>query len=171
MNWPEHLIPLPSEAYSAQGDPFLARTEFEVGMRQRSRYSGVEEKISVNWILSQFELDVLEAVVQRSLNQGADEFEMSILGLDGVRRETVQIVGGALSKEYLSGSYYRVAATLRVKPKTLGDPEVMAWLLYLEDGAADGLIELAEVLDLYLERHYGESISSPAVVDFMLTHS
>lgn len=171
MNWPEHLLPLPSETYSASADPALAKTEFEVGFRQRRKFSGVEERIGVSWMVNQLQLDIMEAFVQRNMEHGSMAVEMSIISVDGVRRETVRILGGTLSKDYLPGSNYRVTATLIAEPKALADEEIMAWLLYLEDGSPDGFMQAAEILALYTQSFYGVSNESPEITAFMLLHS
>ncbi len=172
MNWPEHLLPLPSENYSATSNPFLSRTEFEVGFRQRRRYSGVEERVAVSWVVTQLELDIMEAFVQRDMDHGSEAVEMTIIGVDGItNRHTVRIIGGALSKDYMPGMNYRVTASLAVEPKPIADADIMEWLLYLEDGTPDGFTEAAEILALYIDSFYGVSTESPEITAFMALHS
>jgi len=171
MNWPEHLLPRPSENYSAQVDPVLARTEFEVGFRQRRKFTGVEERISVDWMVTQLQLDIMESFIQVNMSHGASAVEMTIIGVDGIRRETVRILGGATSKAYLPGGSYRVSATLIAEPKATADAEIMAWLLYLEDGSPDGFMQVAEILALYTESFYGVATESPEITEFMSLYS
>lgn len=148
-------LPLPSRNYGADVDPYLATTEFEVGLRQRRRYSTAQERVGVTWEMSQLEYDAFCHFVREEISFGAMPFDISILGVDGLETRNAQMMGGKFSARVLGVGFYSVSATLLCEASAGMDAEIFALLGTPEMGDIDSFYLISTGLYLYIETTYG----------------
>ena len=170
MEWPS-MLPNPKQTYKGSLDPRLAVTQFDRNFRQRRRYTENQEVIEVAWLMNQFQYDLFKYLVDISLLGGSLEFDVNILGLDGLENRTVQIQGGKHVMSYRPHGYYDITATLIAKPATQFDGDAYAFLLTLEADLPDSFITLSDILSLYIESFFGESFASPEVSAFLESYA
>lgn len=164
--WPQ-LLPRPQQDYSVDVSNKLITTAFEIGFRQRRRYSNTEDVIRVVWQLNQLQLDILRAFVIYELDNGANPFSTYIIGLDGIETAEVYLNGGVLKYGAIGPGYYAVSAELiRVAPTVMS--EDMLGILGMEELASpDEFLFLCEALFIYIEEAYGDSASNDITNRFM----
>ncbi len=165
------MLPNPKQTYKGLLDPRLAVTQFDRNFRQRQRYTENQELIEVAWLMDQFQYDLFKYFVDINLKGGSLEFNVNILGLDGLENRSVRIQGGKHSMSYRPHGYYDITATLIVKPATLFDGDTYEFLLTLEADLPDAFITLSDILSLYIEGFFGESSASPEVLAFLESYS
>lgn len=165
------MLPNPKQTYKGSLDPSLAVTQFDRNFRQRRRYTENQEVIEVAWLMTQFQYDLFKYFVETTLLGGSLEFDVNILGLDGLENRTVRIQGGKHVMSYRPHGYYDITATLIAKPATLFDGDAYNFLLTLETDLPDPFITLSDILSLYIEGFFGESSASPEVLAFLESYS
>lgn len=168
--WPQHL-PRPQQNYSANVNGRMVVNEFEVGTRQRRRFSYLEDVIKVGWLLTQFQLDVLRAFVKFELDNGANAFETFIIGMDGIETAEVFLKDGVFTINAVSPGYYNVTAELvRVSPTTM--TEDMLGILSMDELAdPDRFSFTCQALSDYIELAYGDYSSVDSTALFMELYS
>lgn len=170
ITWPQQL-PRPQQIYSTLVDGRLVANEFEVGYRQRRRYSYLEDAIRLSWLLNQFQLDVFRAFVKFELDNGANAFNTSIIGLDGLEDAEVQLRDGVYQFAAIAPGYYTVSAALvRLAPTTM-TLDMLGILGMPELADPDLFSSLCEILSVYIEEAYGDSGSNGLTSDFMELYS
>ena len=168
--WPQHL-PKPQQAYSVGVDPRLVVTEFEVGKRQRRRYTHLEDTIKVVWVLTQFQLDVFRAFVKFELDNGANPFNTTIIGLDGIEDAEVILRNGTFSVSMAGPHHYNATADLvRVAPTTM-DEDMLGILSMDELSDVDVFTFSCEALYIYVETTYGDFAGDELTEHFMELYS
>lgn len=165
------MLPNPKQTYKGSLDPRLAVTQFDRNFRQRRRYTENQEVIEVAWLMTQFQYDLFKYFVDITLLGGSLEFDVNILGLDGLENRTVRIQGGKHVMSYRPHGYYDITATLISKPATLFDGDAYEFLLTLEADLPDSFMTLSDILSLYIEGFFGESSASPEVLAFLESYS
>lgn len=141
--------------------------EFEVGTRQRRRYSYLEDTLSVNWLMSQFQLDVFRAFVKFELDNGANSFNTTIIGIDGIEDAEVQLINGQYSVNTVGPRDYTISASLvRVNPTTM-TADMLGILSMEELLDPDVFAFTCEALFTYIELAYGDYTSNPITSEFM----
>ena len=170
MDFPATL-PRCSQQYSSESNPFLVTNEFEVNSRQRRKYSNTEEKIQVRWLFSQLQFDIFKKFHKDSLGQGAGAFNLDVIGLDGLKNLSVQIIGGKFAASYTGHRHYQVSCNLIVLTSPVMSGDVFDFLLS-DMGANPDLFNLAAlVLSTYEEAVYGDSQANEITDNFLLTYS
>lgn len=169
------ILPLPNQDYTANSNPFLASNEFETNIRQRRRYTKPLESIQVSWQMTQLELDIFQAFVAYSLQQGALPFEITIVGLDGLKQRTASLRGGVFTKKYVAHGYWQVTAILiTTEPDLLeeaGFPDLLDILALDVMSDQDLFIEMTEAFYIYLNETYGQSYANTVTAAFMAKYS
>lgn len=120
--WPTTVLPSPLLASSARCPSAISRTELESGRaRQRRRFTTSPRFFNVSWILTLYELQMFAAFFENKLNQGADQFTMSLsLNHEVSTIYTVRFLDGTYNQEKVSNNHWKVSATLDVEnPLTL----------------------------------------------------
>lgn len=168
--WPT-LLPNPTQRYASSSDPRLSVTEFDRNFRQRQRYSSNEEILQVSWRFNQFEYDYFRAFVERTLLMGSLEFDVNLIGLDGIERRVVRIQAGKTSMQYVSDGWYDITSVLIGKPATSMDAGTYEFLATLETSEIAGFARACDVLSLYIEEHFGESSGSAEITSFLASYS
>jgi hypothetical protein len=153
--YPYPVLPRPTQNYGSTTDPHLAVTQFEIGRRQRPKFSAVDEVISVSWDMTQLQLDTFRYFVANILKQGSLAFTIGIVGLDGIQTRTVQLVGGTFTERYVPHQRYTVSASLLAVTPTQMDEEMFEALQMVELSDLDGFVALCLGLYLYIEYNYG----------------
>lgn len=171
MNWPEHILPLPQQTYSAQVDPNLAQQQFEVGFRQRPRFGFDEDKISVTWLFDQFQFDFFKSFVRHGLLQGSSPFTATILGVDGLTStENVSLQGGTYGWAYAPHKHYRVEAILLKTDMPVADEGAVMFFALNPTYGVQTIIDAAETLYLFMEVHQDDYENSPEIMQFLETY-
>lgn len=170
MDWPLYL-PKPSQTYSTSLDPNLAQTDFEIGFRQRRKYSVDEERISVRWTLTQFQFDIFRTFLELDLEHGALPFFVDIIGLDGLENRQVRIEGGKFQSQYKPHQTYIISANLVCVAAPVFPVGLYEFLISLETSDPSEFILTSDVLNLYIESVFGESFLDERTADFLTRYS
>lgn len=161
IEWPSHILPSPSINVSEEYRSNVAKTEFELSLRQRERYANQNHDKSVSWLFNQFQFDYFKSFVFHILDSGSQKFMVEVPGIDGLPLTTVSLLGGEYKSQNESMLYWRVTATLRVENPEIGSEELTKILLELTGGTPQSTICSMESLYEYVENHYGSSESIP----------
>lgn len=173
FQWPdEGLLPRPTQNLASEVKPSLAVTEFEVGTRQRQRYTHSVETYSVSWQFNLLQYNCFETLVKHTLKSGSLPFDITLIGVDGLVRLTdVFIPGGVYRAQYSGHFFFTVSATLRKVNKPLADKDIVEFLASIVDMNPDQWVSVANILELYVENFYGSPQDSPEILDFLNLYS
>lgn len=103
IDFPENVLPYPQRDYYASNNPRLLVQRFEVGTRQRKRFSDEVEIASITWQCNITQWKFLKTFISNVLFQGAEKFQMSIPTVDGLKKHTVQIIDGSYGEQHFTG--------------------------------------------------------------------
>jgi hypothetical protein len=155
--YPYPALPRPTQNYGASVDPKLAVTQFEIGRRQRPRFSATDEVVSVSWGMTQLQLDAFRYFVTNVLEQGSKAFTIGIIGIDGIQTRTVQLAGGTFTQRYVPHQRYTVSATLITSLASSLMTGADYDVLLIQELSDPNLFYItASSLHDYIENHYGE---------------
>jgi len=164
--WPNNL-PFPTQEYNVTSTGRLIVTPFEIGFRQRRRYANKEDLIRVSWVMTQLQYDIFCHFVREILFNGANPFNTSIIGLDGIEDAEVILKDGAYAAAYAPGNYQKVTADLvRVDPTVM---DANTYDLMVSDvlGSPDNFLFLSDALFVYIEEVFGDSSANETTNTFM----
>lgn len=170
MNFPLYL-PKPQQTYSASQDPALASNRFEVGFRQRRRFSETEERISVQWNMDQLQFDIFRSFVKFELENGALPFLVDIIGLDGIESREVRLEGGRFSERYAAHQRYVISATLVCVSAVVFPLGIYEFMISLQTDDISEFMETSDILNLYIDSVFGESSANEETAAFLLKYS
>lgn len=139
--FPEQL-PGPSfDGFAVEQRDTVIRTPFVSGLtRQRNTFSDVPPFINVRWYFNSVETRLFEAFY-RSINNGADWFDVSVTLPTGTSKRTARFAGVYRGPEpWGSSKHWSISATLELKDVPTFDPAD-----YLYDPLG---VEYADVFDI-----------------------
>ena len=123
-------LPSPRINYSEDLSSPITTNRMETGKsRQRQRFTGRRQRVSVEWIFNPVQMGMFEAFVAYDISEGADEFTINLplsgfIALFGVSAKLEQ---GLYSKEAIAGTLkWQVKANLIVD-----NPQRIDYEIYL----------------------------------------
>ena len=133
IEFPETVLPLPQRDYAVEHDPRLLVQRFEVGTRQRKRFTGGLEVAAITWQCNYAQWKFLKTFIFNILFQGAEKFEMTIPTVEGLKRHEVLIVQGTYSEQHFTGGV-DVSVNIEIlNPLNLSDLEY--WVIFFFEGS------------------------------------
>lgn len=127
--WPSTL-PLPSvQSYAVQPGDAVIRTEMEAGLaRQRRRFTDVPSMIGVRWLFTRNQFAVFEAWYKLYAKEGAEFFDIDLLGGIGITTHTARFKRQFDAKLF-NGLFWEVTSQLEIRERPTLDVEAMEILL------------------------------------------
>lgn len=143
--FPETVLPLPQRDYSIEHNPNLLVQRFEVGIRQRKRFTGGLEVASIVWQCNYAQWKYLKTFMSQYLFDGAEKFEMTIPTVEGLKRHEVQIIAGSYMEQHFTGGV-DVSVNIEIlNPLNLSELEY--WLIFFFEGSESYLEDTIGVDD------------------------
>ncbi|MEN9923916.1 MAG: hypothetical protein RL268_42 [Pseudomonadota bacterium] len=141
--WPSFLPAPEVDGYSIQPQAAFVRTDMDQGpARQRRRFTTAPTLYPVKWILTEEQMELLEAWYDGAVDAGAAWFLVTLRngrGLQQVEARFIQPWQAGL----LSGWHYEVSATLEVRNRPLA---LAGGALLIESGQSLLLTEAGDTL-------------------------
>lgn len=131
--FPENVLPYPQRDYSVSNDPRLLVQRFEVGTRQRKRFSDTVEVASITWELNFAQWKFLKTFIANVLFNGAEAFEMTIPTVEGLQRHSVKIIAGTYDEQHFTGGVNVSVQIEIIAPLLLTESEY--YLILISDGS------------------------------------
>ncbi len=127
--WPSTL-PLPTvQSYAVQPGDAVVRTEMEAGLaRQRRRFTDVPSMIGVRWLFTRNQFAVFEAWYKLYAKEGAEFFDIDLLGGIGITTHTARFTRQFDAKLF-NGLFWEVTSQLEIRERPTLDAEAMEILL------------------------------------------
>lgn len=127
--WPITL-PLPTvQSYAVQPGDAVVRTEMEAGLaRQRRRFTDVPSMIGVRWLFTRNQFAVFEAWYKLYAKEGAEFFDIDLLGGIGITTHTARFTRQFDAKLF-NGLFWEVTSQLEIRERPTLDAEAMEILL------------------------------------------
>jgi hypothetical protein len=171
IKYPSHILPAPLlQPYGGTHNPYLSKSEFEVGVRQRAVYSVTESTYAVQIRpKDEFQLEFFKSWHANILFQGSMKFLLDIPGVDGIVPTEVFIVDGVYDIAPDSNRWL-VSFNIRVEDPVLADADVVEILASLEDGTPEEFSNSMDILWSQLNFFYGQSEDSPQITNFINTY-
>lgn len=153
ITWPENVLPHPSISYKSKNSSNLAVSRFDIGTRQRRRFSADIEEIAVMWNLSHLEYAYFRTFVREDLAQGSKPISISLVTPLGLERITAKIIGGDYSVSYKGFRTYDVSAKLEVINPPILNKTLQTLIAFLEgDTYADRFVRAVKQLKTKLSK-------------------
>lgn len=129
ITWPSTL-PLPTvQNYAVQPGDAVVRTDMEAGLaRQRRRFTDVPSIIGVRWLFTRNQFAVFEAWFKLYAKEGAEFFDIDLLGGIGITTHTARFTRQFDAKLF-NGLFWEVTSQLEIRERPTLDAEAMEILL------------------------------------------
>ena len=129
ITWPVTL-PLPTvENYAVQPGDAVVRTDMEAGLaRQRRRFTDVPSIIGVRWLFTRNQFAVFEAWYKLYAKEGAEFFDIDLLGGIGITTHTARFTRQFDAKLF-NGLFWEVTSQLEIRERPTLDDEALEILL------------------------------------------
>lgn len=132
VEWPNSL-PLPLvEGYALTPQEAVLRTDMESGpARQRRRFRQTPTRITVRWLFSEFEFALFEAWYKYHADEGAQWFQITLLGGLGLLPHQARFTG-QFEAGLMPGQLWDVKGVLEVRERPTLDEGALNLLLELK---------------------------------------
>lgn len=127
-------------------------SKFDIGTRQRRRFSEDVEEVSVMWNFSHLEYAYFRTFVRDDLDQGSKPISISLVTPMGLERIAAKIIGGDYSVSYKGFRTYDVSAKLEVINPPILDKTLQTLIAFLNgDLYSDRFVRAVKALKTKLQ--------------------
>lgn len=172
IEYPQHLLPNPTQNYGSETQGNILVNEFEVVNRQRPAFAHDMTGISVSWSLSQLDRGILKSFIRDMLNHGSAPFNVNLMGVDGLERfENVIIKEGSYTEKYVPHLHWSITASLVAIDAPGAPAGIVEFMVVTTDMTPGDMVYTFDLLYEYLMQTYGESGLTPEMLEFIENHS